>query len=120
MSHLVTIKTEIRDRAAVLAAALRLKLPVPVEGKHSVYQDDGDYREVQGMAVRFHQWHAAICELQTGAVFLDEDYADSLKPFKQAYAVEKAKIEARRAGHLVSETTMADGRIKLTLNVMGA
>ena len=35
----------------------------------------------------------------------------------QAYAVEKSLIEARKAGHCVTETPLADGSIKLTINV---
>ena len=37
----------------------------------------------------------------------------------QAYACEKAKIEARRRGHSVTEQTLADGSIKLTIGVQG-
>lgn len=37
----------------------------------------------------------------------------------QAYAVEKAKIESRRRGHYVTEQTLADGSIKLTIQVNG-
>ena len=32
---------------------------------------------------------------------------------------EKAKIEARKKGHTVSEQTLADGSIKLTIQVAG-
>ena len=38
----------------------------------------------------------------------------------QAYAVEKAKLEARRAGHTVTEQPLSDGSIKLTIQVGGA
>ena len=37
----------------------------------------------------------------------------------QSYAVEKAKIEARKRGHSVSEQQLADGSIKLTIQVAG-
>ncbi len=39
--------------------------------------------------------------------------------FIQAYAVEKAKLEARRQGHAVTEQTLADGSIKLSIAVGG-
>jgi hypothetical protein len=42
-----------------------------------------------------------------------------LDRFLQAYAVEKAKIEARKRGHSVTEQALADGSIKLTLQVAG-
>ena len=35
------------------------------------------------------------------------------------YAVEKARIEARRQGHSVTEQPLADGSIKLTIQVGG-
>jgi hypothetical protein len=37
----------------------------------------------------------------------------------QSYAVEKAKIEARRRGHVCTEQQLADGSIKLTVQVQG-
>jgi hypothetical protein len=37
----------------------------------------------------------------------------------QMYAVEKAKIEARKKGHTVSEQSLSDGSIKLTIQVAG-
>ena len=42
-----------------------------------------------------------------------------LDRFMQAYAAEKAKIESRRRGHSVTEQTLADGSIKLTIQVNG-
>ena len=38
----------------------------------------------------------------------------------QAYACEKAKIEARRRGHSVVEQPLADGSIRLSIRVGGA
>ena len=38
----------------------------------------------------------------------------------QAYAVERAKIEARRNGHSVIEQPLNDGSIKLVIGVGGA
>ena len=37
-----------------------------------------------------------------------------------ADTIEKAKIEARRQGHGVTEAQLADGSVKLTINVGGA
>jgi hypothetical protein len=47
----------------------------------------------------------------------EQQYLDS---FLQSYAVERAKIEARRKGHTVTEAPLADGSVKLTINVGGA
>ena len=38
----------------------------------------------------------------------------------QAYAVEKSKLEARRAGASVTEQALPDGSIKLTIQAGGA
>ena len=43
-----------------------------------------------------------------------------LDRFLQAYACERAKIEARRQGHTVTEQPLADGSIKLTIQLGGA
>jgi GGDEF domain-containing protein len=42
-----------------------------------------------------------------------------LDQFLQSYAVEKAKIEARRRGHSVTEQRLGDGFVKLTVSVGG-
>mgnify|MGYP001546501872 CR=1 FL=1 len=43
-----------------------------------------------------------------------------LERFLQGYAAEKALLEARRRGHSVTESKLADGSIKLTIHVGGA
>ncbi len=121
MSHIVTIETEVRDAAAVRAASERLKLPAPVEGAHELFSGT-----VHGLAVQLPGWqYPAVCNLQTGKVEFD-NYAGrwgdqkELDRFLQAYAVEKAKLEARRKGHSVTEQSLANGSIKLTIQVGGA
>ncbi len=44
---------------------------------------------------------------------------DELDKLLQIYAVEKAKIEARRKGHSVTEQALPSGEIKLTIHVQG-
>jgi hypothetical protein len=39
-----------------------------------------------------------------------------LDAFKQAYAVERAKLEARKHGYTVREQSLSDGSIRLTIN----
>ena len=121
MSHIVTIKTEIRDANAVRAACQRLGLPQPVAGTHALFSG-----QIAGLAVQLPKWlYPAVCELETGQLHYDNyrgRWGDQqhLDAFRQAYAVEKAKIEARRKGHSVSEQALADGSIKLTIQVGGA
>lgn len=121
MSHTVTIKTEIRDAAAVRAACDRLRLPAPVQGKHQIYET-----EVEGLAVKLPDWYyPVVADLATGQVKFDNyrgSWGDQkeLDRLLQAYAAEKVKIEARRKGHFVTESQLADGSIKLTVQVGAA
>ena len=48
-----------------------------------------------------------------------EDENIRLEMNMQAYTVERAKQEARRKGHSTTEQTLADGSIKLTIQVAG-
>jgi hypothetical protein len=68
-------------------------------------------------------YHAVI-DTDAGTVQYDNDegcWGDSkhLDDFLQAYAVEKARIEARKHGHSVYEQPLADGSIKLVIQVAG-
>jgi len=120
ISHVVQIQTEIRDATAVQAACHRLGLPAPVQGKTALFSG-----EVTGLAVQLPNWqYPVVADLATGQVKYDnfggrwgeQRYFDQ---FIQMYAVEKAKIEARRRGHGVMETTLPDGSIKLVIQVTG-
>ena len=121
MSHIVEIKTEIRDVAAVGAACQRLRLPQPVQGTHRLFGG-----QVAGLGVQLPDWrYPAVCQLDTGEIKFDNyeghwGEQQHLDAFLQSYAVEKAKIEARRKGHTCTEQQLADGSIKLTVNVGGA
>ncbi len=120
MSHVVTIKTEVHDAAAVRAACHRLNLPAPVQGTTRLYS-----REVNGLAVRLPDWeYPVVADLSTGQLKFDNfggrwGNQRELDKFLESYAVEKAKIEARKRGHAVTEQQLADGAIKLVVQVGG-
>ena len=120
MSHVVTIKSEVRDAAAVRAACQRLRLPQPVQGTHRLFTS-----QATGLAVQLPKWrYPAVCDLGTGHVAYDNfkghwGHQRQLDAFLQAYAVERAKAEARRKGHQVTEAKLPDGSIKLTVQVNG-
>ena len=120
MSHIVSIKTEVRDPAAVRAACQRLGLPQPVQGTHRLFTS-----QATGLAVQLPKWrYPAVCDLGTGHVAYDNfkgHWGDQrqLDAFLQAYAVERAKAEARRKGHTCTEQHLSDGSVKLTINVGG-
>ena len=118
MSHIVTVKTEVRDAAAVRAACNRLGLAEPVEGKVTLFSG-----EAGGLAVQLPGWQfPAVCNTASGQIRYDNfnglwGEPKELDRFLQAYAVEKAKIEARKRSHAVSEQQLADGSIKVVIQV---
>ena len=120
MSHVVQIKTQVRDAEAVCAACRRLALAEPVQGTTRLFSG-----EATGLAVQLPGWrYPAVCQLDTGQIQFDNFQANwgeqkELDRFLQSYAVEKAKLEARRKGHTVSEQQLQDGSVKLTIHVSG-
>lgn len=121
MSHVVTIKTAVKDAAAVRAACQRLGLPQPVQGTHRLFTSSAT-----GLGVQLPKWrYPVVCHTDSGQLEFDNftgHWGDTAKldQFLQSYAVEKAKIEARRRGNTCTEQQLADGSIKLTINVGGA
>ena len=121
MSHVVEIRTEIRDEAAVKAACTRLQLPTPEHKTVRLFS-----ATATGLCVQLPGWsYPVVANLQTGQLRYDNYQGHwgeqkHLNSFLQAYAVEKAKIEARKKGHNVSETRLDDGSIKVTVRVGGA
>jgi hypothetical protein len=121
VSHIVQIQTQVKDAAAVLAACKRLGLAEPVAGKARLFSG-----EVHGLAVKLPGWqYPVVADLATGQVKFDNfggrwGEQQHLDAFLQAYACEKAKIEARKKGHTVAEQQLPDGSIKLTIQVGGA
>ncbi|KAA0134448.1 DUF1257 domain-containing protein [Gimesia chilikensis] len=121
MSHIVQIQTEIRDPAAIRTACQRLKLPPPVQGEFQLYNSNAS-----GWAIQLPRWrYPVVCDINTSKLAFDNfegrwgDRAE-LDRFLQGYAVEKAKLEARKQGHTIREQPLADGSIKLMVQVGGA
>lgn len=120
MSHVVSIKTQIKDAAAVRAACRRLSLAEPVVGKAELFSGS-----VHGLLVQLPDWiYPVVCDLASGQVQFDNfggrwGKQTELDRFLQAYACEKAKILARQAGHTVTEQQLTDGSVKLTVQVEG-
>lgn len=120
MSHIVEIQTEVRDARAVAAACRRLSLPQPIEQTVKLYSG-----EATGLAMQLPGWrYPVVCDLANGQLKYDNfrgRWGDprKLDRFLQAYAVEKAMLEARRQGQTVTEQALADGSIRLTVQVNG-
>ena len=121
MSHIVTIATEVRDPDAVAAACRRLALPEPAQGTARLFEG-----LASGLLVRLPGWlYPVVCDTASGAVRFDNYHQqwgrqEHLDKFLQFYAVEKARLEARKRGHQVVEQPLADGSIRLTIQVGGA
>ena len=121
MSHIVSIQTRVNDPTAVVAACQRLNLTVPVHGTAQLFSG-----ECTGLLVQLPGWqYPAVIDTQTGTVKFDNfegHWGDQqhLDKFLQMYAVEKAKLEARKKGYTVTEQALQDGSIKVQLIEGGA
>jgi hypothetical protein len=89
LSHIVTIKTEVRDHAALSAACRRLELPPPILGTAQLFSG-----QATGLVVRLPGWvYPVAFDTTRGQVHFDNynggwgDQAQ-LDRVLQAYAVE--------------------------------
>ncbi len=116
MSHIVLIQARLKDPAAIASACARLGLPAPVQGTARLYSGTAT-----GLLVQLPGWkYPIVIDPQTGNVSLDNfggrwGEQAQLDRLMQAYAVEKARAEARKKGFQVSEQQLQDGAIKLTI-----
>ena len=116
MSHIVAIQTRVHDPEGVAAACRRLNLPAPRQGKADLFSG-----EVSDLIVQLPAWqYPVVIDTPSGQVQFDNfegawGEQKELDRFLQSYAVEKAKIEARRKGYVVSEQALLDGSIKLQI-----
>jgi hypothetical protein len=82
--------------------------------------------EATGLLVKLPGWlYPAVVEIATGSVRFDNyngSWGDPkhLDAFLQMYGICKATIEAHKRGHTVYEQPLADGSVKLVIQVGGA
>jgi hypothetical protein len=116
MSHIVKIETKLKDAVAIAAACQRLGVPAPAEGTAQLFSG-----QESGLLVQFPGWnYPAVIDVTSGDIRFDTyegRWGDGvhLDRFLQMYAVERTKIEARKKGHNVTETTLQDGSIRLQI-----
>ena len=116
MSHIVSIRTQVRDPIAVASACDRLALPAPVQGTAKLFSS-----QATGLLVQLPSWrYPVVIDISKGEIAFDNfngrwGEQRHLDRFLQIYAVEKAKLEARKRGQAVSEQTLNDGSIKLQI-----
>ena len=116
MSHIATIATKVHDPAAIANACQRLSLAAPSHGTADLFSG-----EATGWIVRLPGWeYPAVIDTLSGVIRYDNyegawGAQEELHRFLQMYAVEKAKLEARKRGHQVSEQALQDGSIRLQI-----
>lgn len=116
MSHIVTIQTRLHDPAAITAACQRQGLTAAIHGTARLYSG-----EATGLLVQLPGWqYPVVIDTLTGAIHFNNfegrwGEQAQLDKFLQLYAVEKAKLEARKKSLLVTEQTLQDGSIRLQI-----
>jgi hypothetical protein len=117
----VTIKTEVRDHAAVAAACRRLALPEPVQGTAQLFSG-----QAAGLLVQLPDWlYPAVIDTASGRIRYDNyegcwGEEKQLHRFLQAYVVERSRLEARKKSYLTTEQSLADGSIMVDIEVGGS
>jgi hypothetical protein len=112
MSHIVVIETRVHDAAALIAACRRLGLAEPLHGNVRLFSGDAT-----GLSVKLPGWlYPIVVDTADGSIKYDNYEGRWGEPEKlgrllQMYAVEKAKIEARKQGYCVTEQSRQDGSI---------
>lgn len=112
MSHIVSIETRVYDAAALTAACRRLGLADPVHGNVQLFSGDAT-----GLSVQLPGWqYPIVVDTADGSIKYDNYEGrwgdpEKLGQLLQIYAVEKAKIEARKQGYSVHEQSRQDGSI---------
>ena len=120
MSHVVTIKARVQDIVATAAACHRLGLAAPVQGTAQLFSE-----QAAGLLLQLPGWqYPAVIDVASGEIRFDNyegKWGDQkhLDRFLQMYAVERARIEARKKGHTVTEQALQDGSIKLVIGEGG-
>ena len=76
MSHLVSIKTQVRDPIAIQSACERLKLPAPVYGTARLFTS-----EATGWQIKLPEWlYPVVCDTDRGEGTLLDHAADIVGP----------------------------------------
>jgi hypothetical protein len=116
MSHIVVIETKVYDAAALIAACCRLGLAKPVHGNVRLFSGDAT-----GLSVKLPGWrYPIVVDIAEGSIKYDNFEGrwgdpEKLGRLLQMYAVEKAKIEARKNGYCITEQARQDGSIVLQI-----
>lgn len=126
MSHFTTIKTQIRDVAALRAASTELKLELQGNGIAKM-QARGYASQTRSCDYSLRlkgPYDIAVDKQADGTYALTTDWwaghvanevGQNFSRLVQLYGVNKAIIEARKRGLAVNRQTQADGSIRLAI-----
>lgn len=119
MSHLVTMKSEMRNQQAIRNACAALKLKAPETGKLELY--DGSAHE--GTLVRLPGWQYPVCIKADGQLAFDNYNGHwgslaELERLQQRYAAEVVKLEMGEEWE-ITEVMQPNGELLLTLEQGG-
>lgn len=121
MSHTVTMEVEFKPGKALENACKRLDgvelRELSSSNLVSLYQSDSKFTE--GHAIKLPGWTYEVVLDKDGKLHFDNfngrwGKIEELNKVKQMYAVEAAKIEARKQGFMIREV-VKDGNIQLEL-----
>lgn len=113
MSHTATVEVDVKDAESFRKACARLGVDCQVDDTVTMF----DGTVVRGMSVRLPGWTYPVVFADGKAHFDNYNgrWGDEihLNRFKQAYAVEVAKKQARKQGFRVTEKQQKDGSVRL-------
>ena len=114
------METQIRDVNALRQACNHLQLEPPIHKTYELYNSTET-----GWGVHLRDWkYPVVFKVETSEAAFDNyegrwGNPERLDELIQRYAAVKTKIEARRQGHTVTEQSLADGSVKLTVSIGG-
>lgn len=122
MSHVVTVKCEMKDADAIRAAIERLPSVKMLEGgritEHRMYGG----QKATGIGIHLEGWnHPVVINPETGECKYD-NYGGSwgaqirLDELVQGYSIEKVKLEAYARGQMFEEQKLDNGDVKVTVS----
>ncbi len=116
VSHITTIKTQIKDLDILRRACTRLKIGEPTRANHRMYGG-----QVEGWGVKLSGWNYPVVMQDDGQVKFD-NYGGSwgeqarLDELQQAYSAEACINQAEMQGYGYSESLDSDGTIHLEID----
>lgn len=120
MSHVVTIKTEVKNIGCLTKACSKLNLAEPKLGSHRMYSGSE-----QGYGVNLKDWrYPVVINEKTGEIKYDNfggSWGNQLEldGLVQAYQEEVVNEFALNSGYMVQRETLPEGEIRLTLSSVG-